>query len=134
MDATRAELDYAFFAQWAKVSQEGTLTAIDASFLRMITDLNTVVPFALAGRIRFPKGVDEANLELLLVEANLQLNITQLLKPEANTAYGDGFHHALFALNTSIPTLEYGKVTARISIDGTEVRTLMFELVPRPEA
>lgn len=65
-----AELDYAFLAEWAKVSPSGLLTAVDASFLRVLAPVGSRVNIAVAGRVRFLSEPFEANLEVAVNQGN----------------------------------------------------------------
>ncbi len=90
-----AELDYAFLAQFAKVNGDGTLTALEASFLRMtVAEGSGVVPVAVAGRIRFPGEPYSAHLEVHFLSPGG--NVVQyglLAQADKPSEYGDGRRH-----------------------------------------
>lgn len=128
------ELDYAFLAQWARVNADGTLTAIDASFLRVGIRIGGVFPVAVAGRVRFLEPPYEADLTVEMKIGNVTLDYSAHIFAAEESAYGDGRRHSLFALTTQVPITSYGEQTITVKLNGGEqVRTLIFTAVD-PEA
>lgn len=127
------ELDYAFLAQWARANDDGTLTAIDASFLRITAPIGAPAQFAVATRLRFKGGLTECALQID-VEAPGTPHLTFGAQIDAGSApaYGpDNRRHVIAVLNTGLQVQNHGTVTVRLSLDERPARTLLFELVPR---
>ncbi len=126
------ELDYAFPAQWARVNADGTLTAVDASFLRVASPLGAPMSFAVAARLRFRGGLQECGFRLDVVSpSGDSLAFDGRIDASGAQPYGEeGRRHMLVALNSSLVVQQYGMVKIDLSLDGAIVRTLMFEVLP----
>ena len=127
-----AELDYAFLAQWARINNDGTLTAIDASFLRVIAALGTLFPLAVAGRVRFTGEPHAAELMIEFDGGGATMSYSATITADENTSYGDGRRHALFALTTQIPVVTEGDYRVNLRLDGDLVRELLFTVAAPP--
>lgn len=125
-----AELDYAFLAQWARVNRDGTLTAVDASFLRASAPAGTLFPVAVAGRVRFPSAPYSAELVIELEGPDLSVGYSATVTADEGSSYGDGRRHSLFALTTQVPIVGPGEYRVTVSLDGSPVRVLIFTAVP----
>lgn len=124
------ELDYAFLAQWARVNADGTLTAVDASFLRVFIRKGGMLPLAIAGRVRFLEPPYEADLTVELKVGNVSLDYSGHITASEASAYGKGRRHSLFALTTQVPINEYGEHIITVKLNGGEqARTLIFTAV-----
>ncbi|MFT4227954.1 DUF6941 family protein [Micropruina sp.] len=122
------ELDYAYLAQFARVDPDGTLTALNASFLRLIADPGAGVPLAVAGRIRFMSEPYEADLTVAFRSpSGGRLDFVTHVRAEEPTTYADTRRHVLFALNTTVVS-EQGEYVVEISIDNVTVRTLIVTI------
>lgn len=128
-------LDYAYLATWARVNTDGTLTAIDASFLKTAAPLGSVVGFAVAARVRFTGGRTQASVKIAVKPPGQQPAAGYLASLDATDAveYADGRRHMLLALNTAVAVPEYGKVSVEIYLEDQLCRTLVFEVIA-PEA
>jgi len=132
MESARADLDYAFVARWANANDNATLTAIDASFVRVATGRGPL-PFAVAGRIRLLGGKDTVELGLRISLGESSIEMTNEIEAREAQEYAPDRRHILFAANTQMPVLEFGLTTVEISLDGDLVRTLRFEIVESEE-
>ncbi|MGB3956167.1 MAG: hypothetical protein WBL05_12950 [Brooklawnia sp.] len=127
-----AELDYATLATFARINADGTLTILDAGFLRLvIMDPALPVDFAIAGRIRFRDGARRAEMKLVVsTPGGMRLELVSEVEPALHTEYGDGRSHAMLAFNTQMAPGAYGEAEILIYLDGVQVRRLVFEFVP----
>ncbi|GAB3624186.1 hypothetical protein GCM10027418_22700 [Mariniluteicoccus endophyticus] len=125
------ELDYAFPAQWARVNADGSLTAIDASFLKIACPIGQPAAFAVAARLRFKGGMPECELriEMRPPADGATLSFVAQVSAEAAPVYGDGRRHVLLALNSALFVQQYGHVEIEIYLNDRSVRKLMFEIV-----
>lgn len=124
------ELDYAYLAQFARVGADGTLTALDASFLRLVAPAGVGIPLAVAGRIRFLSEPYEADLTVVLtMPGGGRLDFSGHVRAEEPSSYAETRRHVLFALNTQVVS-EAGEFRVDLSIDNNPVRTLIFTVVP----
>lgn len=123
------ELDYAFLAHWARVNADGTLTAVDASFLRVAVPPETLLPLAIAGRVRFIDEPYSAELVIEFQGAGINMAYSATIKADEGSSYGDRRRHALFALTTQIPVVGPGEYSVNVSLDGKLVRELIFTTV-----
>jgi hypothetical protein len=129
--AVVAELDYAFLAEYAQITN-GNLTAVNASFINIKTAVPTAVPLAIAGRVRAPADAGEIKMNITFTTPSdngptisFQLN----LNTEGNPVY-DNKVGILFAMRSAVPVPTHGLYLFTIDIDGEKVRTLAFEAVP----
>lgn len=129
-----AELDYAFPAHWARVNTDGTLTAIDASFLKVAAPKGTQVGFAVAARVRFKGGLTHCDVKIdLKTPSGVTLSYVAGLDASAAPVYGNDRRHMLLALNSSLLIEEYGDVQIDIYLDDQHARNLQFEIVEPAE-
>lgn len=129
-EAPAVELDYAFAAQWARVNADGTLTAIDASFLKAAVPKGTPMAFAIAARVRFVGGLTACDIRIdMRTPTGTTISYTGSVDASEAPVYGDDRRHMLLALNSSLLVEEYGQVKIDVFLDERQVRTLMFELV-----
>lgn len=131
-----AEIDYAYLAAWARVNGDGTLTAVDASFLKAAAPLGSAVGFAVAARVRFTGGHTVATVKIAVRPPGQQPSMEYVASLDATGAeeYADGRRHMLLALNTAVAVPEYGNVTVDIYLDDDLCRTLVFEAIAPPSA
>ncbi|MGY4719978.1 hypothetical protein [Naumannella huperziae] len=125
-----AQLDYAFVAEWAKLNENSTLTAIGASFLRVSAPIGATVSFAVAGRIRLRTGVRGATLALEITlpgAGSRKFEMVGAAGPDVE--YGGGKSHLMFAMPVSAQIGEYGQAVVTISVDGVRQRELRFDLI-----
>lgn len=129
------ELDYAFPAQWARVNADGTLTAVDASFLRVTAPLGMPMSFAVAARLRFRGGLTACDFRVeVRPPQGAALTFDGRIDATGAPQYGEEQRrHMLVALNSGMVVQEYGAVTIELFLDDRSVRTLMFEVVPLPD-
>lgn len=127
------ELDYAYLAEYAKVS-EGLLTAIGASYTVVrARDLGGPFNLVVAGRIRGSEG--EAPVLGMRVDApkeRYQLGLDAQLSSAGARPYGDGQVGILFALTMTIPLIDAGTYTVTLRLDGSECRVLRFDVEEQP--
>ncbi len=128
-----AELDYAFLAQWARVNGDGTLTAVDASFLRVTAQPGALFPMAVAGRVRFLGEPYSSDLVIELQGPDLSVQVSATITADEGSSYGDGRRHALFALTTQVPIVGPGEYRVSVSLDGQPARVLIFTVVTPSE-
>lgn len=115
------ELDYALLARWARVNDDGTLTIIDGSFLTVTADVGSMVPLAVAGRVRFHGEPYQDTLTIQMEwPGGISVTYSQLAEAGEQTTYGDGRRHVLFALNTTLPVREAGLHKVSVSLEGAE--------------
>lgn len=124
-----AELDYAFLAQWAGVQNDGTLTAVGMSFVRVTAPApGQVFAFCVAGRIRGPHD-DDAELEIAIeAPAGQLVRVSGALRLTGEGRYSPGRAHSLFAVNTQVPLVEAGLYTVTVTVGGQVGRVLKFEV------
>ena len=128
------ELDYAFLADYAAI-QESKLTAVGASFTRMVVrEMPSQVMLSVAGRVRVSTDIDEVNLAVRATAPHQSYQLDGTLRisdlkdlPE----YGEGKRGAVFALQFSLPLMEFGTYVIEVDILETEEvdRVLKFEAV-----
>lgn len=127
--APNVELDYALLAEWARVNATGTLTVIDGSFLRVHAPVGTLVPLAVAGRVRFLGEPFETTVRVqfeLTEGPSISFEVAATAEEEAS--YGDDRRHVLFALNTQLPVLSAGRCKVSIFLNGVLARDLYFAM------
>ncbi|ORV89417.1 hypothetical protein AWC08_21895 [Mycobacterium gordonae] len=131
----RAELDYAFVAEYAKVEASGTLTAIGASYLEVRPPgLPAQHSLAIAGRVRAPE--DTQSIELLIrinPPGPMNIEINGTLTPGPEPVRYDGKVAVLFTAMSVIPLVAPGLCEIFIDIDGREQRRLAFNIVAPPQ-
>lgn len=127
-----ADLDYAFLADFAQV-ENGRLMVIGGSYTHA-TLRDQPLPASwitsVAGRVRMREGDGPVDLgiELGPDDGGYLINLGHVLTPDqAARPYADGKVGVLFAATLSIPILNAGTYTCRVSLDGEHVRTLRFE-------
>ena len=126
------ELDYALLAEWARVNATGTLTVIDGSFLRVSAPVGTLVPLAVAGRVRFLGEPFETTVRVQFeLTEGPSISFEVVATAEEEASYGDGRRHVLFALNTQLPVLSAGRCKVSIFLNGVLARDLYFAMVPQ---
>ena len=126
------ELDYALLAEWARVNATGTLTVIDGSFLRVSAPVGTLVPLAVAGRVRFLGEPFETTVRVQFeLTEGPSISFEVVATAEEETSYGEGRRHVLFALNTQLPVLSAGRCKVSIFLNGVLARALYFAMEPQ---
>lgn len=132
-----ATLDYAFLADYAKVTANGTLTSVGASWTYLqAVNLPTQHRMSVAGRVRAKIAEDPVELrievkgpeELFHLGLDAQLRATPGARP-----YGDGYIGHLFALDMQVPLPRTGLYTVTLSVDGKWARDLKFDVEQVPE-
>lgn len=126
-----AELDYAYLADYARI-QEGTITAVGASFTHMFTSrFPTQADVALAGRVRVVAGEKDPELEIVVasVKNDVTMTVTGVIAPGPQTFVYDGKQGILFTLNIVVPMSEPDLVTVDVMLNGEKVRRLAFEML-----
>ena len=127
--APNVELDYALLAEWARVNATGTLTVIDGSFLRVSAPVGTLVPLAVAGRVRFLGEPFETTVRVQFeLTEGPSISFEVVATAEEETSYGEGRRHVLFALNTQLPVLSAGRCKVSIFLNGVLARDLYFAM------
>ena len=130
--APNVELDYALLAEWARVNATGTLTVIDGSFLRVSAPVGTLVPLAVAGRVRFLGEPFETTVRVQFeLTEGPSISFEVVATAEEETSYGEGRRHVLFALNTQLPVLSAGRCKVSIFLNGVLARALYFAMEPQ---
>jgi len=119
-----AELDYAYLARWARVNTDGTLTAIDASFVTTRAP-GGVLQLAVAGRVRFTGAPYQCKADIAITIGGLTVSLGMDLSAEDAPSYAGDRRHVLFALTTQIPVPELGDCHVTISLDGEMARELV---------
>jgi len=119
-----AELDYAYLARWARVNLDGTLTAVDASFVSTSAP-GGVLQLTVAGRVRFTGAPYQAEADVAITVGALTVSLGMGLSAVDAPPYAHDRRHVLFALTTQIPVPEPGDCHVRISLDGVLVRELV---------
>lgn len=127
-----AELDYATLATFARVNGDGTLTILDAGFLRLVViDPAMPIDFAIAGRIRFRNGARRTEMKLVVsTPGGMRLELVSEVESAPHSDYGDGRSHAMLAFNTQMAPGAYGTAEILIFIDDVQARRLVFDFVP----
>lgn len=127
------DLDYAFLAEYAKVS-EGLLTSVGASYTRVqVPALGGPFNLVVAGRLRGQEG--ESPLLGVQVEApddRYQVGLNAQLSSAGARSYGDGRVGILFALTLPIPLVSFGVYTVSLRLYDVECRVLKFEVEGQP--
>ncbi|OBA83504.1 hypothetical protein A5633_14395 [Mycolicibacterium elephantis] len=129
-----AELDYAYLAEYATV-QNGTLTAVGASFCEMRAPLPFRRSVTLAGRVRAPRDTAEFEISVDFDPPGDTpvFSTSGLVTPEiVDQRYADKVG-LLFAVRQELRFTEPGLCEVRVSLDGELVRTLKFEVIDAPE-
>jgi len=118
------ELDYAYLARWARVNPDGTLTAIDASFVATSAP-GGVLQLAVAGRVRFKGAPYQCKADVAIAIGALTVSLGVDLSAVDAPSYTGDRRHVLFALTTQIPVPEPGDCHVTISLDGELARELV---------
>jgi hypothetical protein len=131
-----AELDYAFFAEYAQIT-DGNLTAVNASFMYIKVPVPTIFSLAIAGRVRAPADADEVKVDIKFVGPGdntpiITPTITWQLRlnTEGLPAYNDKVG-ILFTVRAGVVIPAHGLYVATIDVDDKEARTLAFEALPQ---
>jgi hypothetical protein len=124
-----AELDYAYLAEYAQVI-DGKLTAVNASFIDVKTQIPAMFQFAVAGRVRAPADAGVVRLAIKFAAPDETSTITwQMdLQTEGVPIY-EGKVGILFALRAAVPLSAHGLYKIAIDVDDQEARRLAFEAV-----
>lgn len=116
-----AELDYALLAQWARVNNDGTLTIIDGSFLSLRAELGSVIPLAVAGRVRLLEEPYQTSIAVTIeLPGGVSTSFTTEAEAPEATKYGEGRRHVLFAVTTHFQVLSEGLAKVRVVVEGGE--------------
>ncbi|MCW2738859.1 hypothetical protein [Nocardioides sp.] len=123
------ELDYAYLAEYAKVS-EGLLTAVGASYtVVQAKELGRPFNLAVAGRIRAFEGESPTlGVEVFAPEERYQVGLAAQLSSAGARPYGDGQVGILFALTLPIPLIDVGIYSVSLKLNDAECRVLRFEV------
>jgi len=136
------ELDYAYLAEYATVNPSGTLTAVGASFTKLVAPaLPAQQLIAIAGRIRVPATWPVAIDLKISIEGPLASTspewVTPRMELDATVPPGSGMAYedrvgVLFAVMTVFPVLGHGLYQVAIASpeDGFSApwRVLKFEV------
>ncbi|MCD1285251.1 MULTISPECIES: hypothetical protein [unclassified Brevibacterium] len=129
-----AELDYAYLADYATVS-EGKITAVGASFTHMFTpSLPSQSNFSIAGRIRVmeQENPPEISIDVRAEKSQQHMEINGQIHPSPASIVYDGKVGILFTLEVSMEMKHAELVTVDISLGGEKQRRLAFELTTQP--
>lgn len=127
--AAEAELDYAYLADYAQVS-DGKITAVGASFTFVnVVEFPTIFPLAIAGRIRVPIAKDTVRMRIEITppDGEYELALEGDLIASSPKPYDDKVG-LLFAVNTQLPINKAGLFVFNIEVDGKFARRLAFEV------
>lgn len=126
----KAELDYAFLAEYAKV-EANKLTAVGASYTYLFADqLPDIHLLTVAGRIRVPEDYGEVPLgihvtapdELYTLEVDTEIEQREDFHPY------DGKVGLVFAVTMQIPIPVPGLYEVVLEVEGEQARRLAFEV------
>ncbi len=129
-----AELDYAFFAEYAKVEPGGKLTAVGASYTHVfVQSFPAQQLIAVAGRIRATIG-EKPILHASMISPDEVFRIDtemQIAAGEGAMPYGPNLDTVglQFALTFLMPLPKPGLYELRMTLDGEPVRLLAFTAV-----
>lgn len=131
-----AELDYAFLADHASITPQGTLNALGASFTFLRAGgLPIAHRMGVAGRVR--GHMDEPPIGLKIeLEGPEGTPVTSasadLVPGDDPKPYGEGILGHLFAMDVNIALVSAGMYWVKIALNGQEVRKLGFEVMIEP--
>lgn len=125
-----AELDYAFLADFAQVS-EGKITAVGASYTHVgVESFPTMFSTTVAGRVRTTKGADPFELKIKVIPPNEEYDIEVaglLAPPDDARPYGEDKLGVLFAFDAHFPLPAKGLYQVVVLLDGLVARRLAFD-------
>lgn len=128
------ELDYAYLAEFVN-SERGRLTAVNASFTEVAAQGFPVsMSLGVAGRIRRQEGESDPELEIQIRTPGegTDLDLSIVLSSEYEAVTYDRKVANVFAVNGPLVFTEPGLVEVLLSINGTQVRRLAFEVLEQP--
>ncbi len=125
-----AELDYAYLADYAVVS-DGKLSTIGASFTHVgVGAFPSALNLAVAGRIRVAAEIGSVSLlvRILPPKDEYRVEFAGILEagPQARP-YGDGLVGVLFSVTATVPLPNPGLYQVEIHVDGELARRLAFD-------
>lgn len=123
-----AELDYAYLAEFAKVS-DGLLTAVGASFTHVgVAEFGLPFMLHVAGRVRGSMK-DQLSLAVTLESPGSRYTIRGGgdLSTEGARPYKGDRVGILFAISMPVVLTDPGIYTVRLAVNDTAPRTLRFE-------
>lgn len=123
-----AELDYAFLADYAVV-EGGKLTAVGASFTRIITnEFPMLLSLHVAGRVRADLDEEICPLRIKVSAPNEAYEIEGIVEliPDKSAAYAEGKIGVVFAVNLPIQLVSEGLYSVTVSVTNTKQRVLKF--------
>lgn len=126
----KAELDYAYLAEYAKV-ESNKLTAVGASYTYLFTDeVPAVHLLTVAGRIRVPEDYGVVPLSINLIAPEEQYVITFETELQQTKDYHPyaGKVGLVFAITMQIPLASTGLYEVNVDVEGKRARRLAFEV------
>lgn len=126
----KAELDYAFLAEYAKVDSN-KLTAVGASYTYLFTDeVPALHLLSVAGRIRVPEdyGVVPLSINLVAPEEQYTISVETELQQTKDFHPYDGKVGLVFAVTMQIPLATAGLYEVTLDLEGERARRLAFEV------
>lgn len=125
-----AELDYAFLAEYAKVS-EGLLTSVGASYTFVrATQLPLQYTLVVAGRVRTTiEHRPRLGFAFESPGAQYNIRVEAEMGTEDARPYGpEGTVGILFVASAPIVLTDFGLYVVTLELDGEHARTLRFEV------
>ena len=127
---TLPELDYAYLADFAQVS-DGKLTAVGASFTHMlVVALGEPKPLFLAGRIRVAENSEplEVGIKVSGPDNTFTIEASFVMGAGPNQLAYDGKVGLLFAAGMTVPLVAEGLYEVILSVQHAPVRRLAFSV------
>lgn len=131
--ANMAELDYAFVADYATIS-DGKLSVIGGSFVELtVPGFPSIQSVAVVGRLRDKEDFEPFTftIEFRLPGDGSDIVLTGTISSENVDHVYDGKSAVLFCADQVLSFDSPGLVEVNLSVDGGHVRTLKFDVAAR---
>ena len=129
-----ASLDFAFLSESARVDPGNQLSALGIGFTHVLpAALPAAISITVAGMVWMTKE-DEGSAELVLnvvgPDDSYELSVEQTLFVPEGEQYLRGRRVAAFVAPLTLPLTTEGIYRVNIGLDGTQVRSLSFDVMP----
>lgn len=130
--ANMAELDYAFVADYATIS-DGKLSVIGGSFVELtVPAFPSAQSIAVVGRLRAKEDFEPFALTLeFRLPGGDEFEVTATIEPRNVDHVYDGKSAVLFCINQGLRFDAQGLVEVNLAVDGRHARTLKFDVASR---